>query len=242
MVFDDVRTRFAAAFVRYSGPHDLAEPVYIVRIDAQLRFDLAAHVFGPRFSAENAGTQPKFAARNTRLDDLFGQVQGVRRRAGQRGGAAVVHQLDVLGRIARRHRDDGRSEVFHPVVQTQSAREKAVAVGDREQVVARGAESRQAARDRLRPDRKIAVRVTDHRGFAGRPGRGVQPDDLRLGGGEQPVRVIVPQILLGGERQFDDVVDRVDVVGRKAHLLHFVAVERGMVVNPVHQLFEPGSL
>ncbi len=181
MVFDDVRTRFAAAFVRYSGPHDLAEPVYIVRIDAQLRFDLAAHV-----SVHGSPPRMQVRSRNSlrgRPDLMIcsARYRGVRRRAGQRGGAAVVHQLDVLGRIARRHRDDGRSEVFHPVVQTQSAREKAVAVGDREQVVARGAESRQAACDRLRPDRKIAVRVTDHRGFAGRPGRGVQPDDLRLG-------------------------------------------------------------
>ena len=153
-----------------------------------------------------------------------------------------MYQLDVLRRIAARHRNDGRPQVLHPIVQPQSAGKQTVTVRHRKDVVAVGPESAQAAGDHLRPDGQIAAGIAYHGGRARRTRRGVQAHDLRHRNGEKPVRIVIPKVLLGGKRQLDDIVHRPDIVRRHVHLLHFAAVKRRIVIDSLDELMQAFSL
>ncbi len=84
----------------------------------------------------------------------------------------------------------------------------------------------------LRPDFHVMVSIPSHRHLAGGAAGGVDLPELAHRHGEHAKGVVVAQILLVGERQLGDVLQRLNVVGRHAcfgvvflverHLLHAI--------------------
>ena len=52
MVFIEVGTVLALAFVTYTGAGNLTKPINIKCLDTQLGFNIPTHTFGPRLGAE----------------------------------------------------------------------------------------------------------------------------------------------------------------------------------------------
>ena len=67
-------------------------------------------------------------------------------------------------------------------------------------------------------------------------------DNLALGSRLQAERIIVAKVLLGGERQLDNVIDGPDIVRRQIHFLQLVTIKGDVVVNILHNLMEAFTL
>ena len=67
-------------------------------------------------------------------------------------------------------------------------------------------------------------------------------DNLALGSRLQAEWIIVAKVLLGGERQLDNIIDGPDIVRRQIHFLQLVAVEGYVVINILHNLVKAFTL
>ena len=67
-------------------------------------------------------------------------------------------------------------------------------------------------------------------------------DNLALRGCLQAKRIVVAQVLLRGEGQLMDVFNGLDVVRADVQLLKFVAVERHIVIDILHDFVKPFTL
>ena len=148
----------------------------------------------------------------------------------------------MLLRVAGRSRDHGGADHLHAVVGAETAGEEAVTIGNGEDVVPADAVGGQAAGHAFAPDADILARVTHDGGVARRAGRGVDADDFALGSGLEAEGIVVPEVLLGREGEFHDVVDGPDVIRREVHLLELVAVEGDVVIDVLHDLVEAFAL
>ena len=63
-------------------------------------------------------------------------------------------------------------------------------------------------------------------------------DDLGHGGGEHAEGVIIPDVLLGGERQPLQIVQGADVFRFHPGFVQAAAIERHQVINPLHHRLE----
>ena len=242
MVFVDVRAILLGAFVADARAHDLAQTIEVIAFEAQAVLDLRTHILRPGLGAERADPQVDLVLGNPDLLHRFGQVEGVRRGTGDARDAEVADQAGVLLGVAGRGGHDRRTHHLHTVVGTQAAREQAVAIRDGEGVLTAYAIGGQTARHTLAPDADVLAGIAHDRGITGGAGRSVDADDFALRGGLQAEGIIVPQILLGREREFHDIIDRADVAWGEVHLLELVAVERDIVVDILHNLVQPLAL
>ena len=67
-------------------------------------------------------------------------------------------------------------------------------------------------------------------------------NDFTLRGRLQAERIVVPEILLGGEGKLHDIIDGADVIGGEVHFLQLMAVERDVVIHILHNLVEAFAL
>ena len=58
----------------------------------------------------------------------------------------------------------------------------------------------------------------------------------------QAIGVVVAQVLFCGERQVNDVVDTLNVLGRQVHSLHLVAIEGSIMVHIVDKFLQAFAL
>ena len=125
---------------------------------------------------------------------------------------------------------------------TQSAGEQAIAVGHLKDVGLACSVCCEGTGEALGPCRKVLAGVPHHGRLARCPGGGVDAYDLAHRHGTEAERIIVAQVIFGGKGELDDVVDAVDVVRGDAQLLHLLAIERGVMVDTLHGLFEADAL
>ena len=242
MVLVDVGAVLQLAFVAHAGAHHLAQAIDIEALQAQALLNLLTHLLCPGLGSESAHTQFDLVFGNANLFHGLCQVKGIGRGTGNAGNPQVANQFGVLLRIAGRGRDHRSAHHLHAVVRTQAARKQAVTVGHGENVVAAHAVSGKAARHTLAPNADILAGVTHDGGVARGARRGVDADNLALGSRLQAKGIVVPKVLLGGERQFYDVIDGADIVRCQIHLLQLVAVEGYVVVNILHNLVKAFAL
>lgn len=77
MVFIEVGTVLALAFVTYTGTGNLTKPINIKCLDTQLDFNIPTHTFGPWLGAEGSHFQLKLFTGKTGVFDGICQIEGV---------------------------------------------------------------------------------------------------------------------------------------------------------------------
>ena len=92
------------------------------------------------------------------------------------------------------------------------------------------------------PHLNILSRVADNRGFTGSARGSMYPHNLIHGYGEQPKRVIIPQIVLGGKGQMAQVGQTLDITRLDPGLIHFCLIRCHGFIHPVHQFLQPFQL
>jgi len=124
----------------------------------------------------------------------------------------------------------------------QSAGEQAVAVSVVNDVVLGEARGHKTAPHELRPGVDVALRVADHGGCAGCAGRGVQAHDIAHRRGKKPEGIIVPQILLGGERKTLQIIEGFKALRRHTRPVKRLFVKTDGMVKPRGNLLESFEL
>jgi hypothetical protein len=144
----------------------------------------------------------------------------------------------LLGGLAARHRDDCRAQRFDAGVSAEAACKQPVPVGV---VYAHpGSHSRcpERASDETRPDLEVALRVTDDGRQPGRARRRVDARDLLGGHRKHAERIVLAQVILRGEGQLFEVIQRPDVVGMYAGGVELRPVVRHVRVGVTHGLLQ----
>ena len=55
-------------------------------------------------------------------------------------------------------------------------------------------------------------------------------------------RIVIPKIVFRSKRQFHNIVNAVDVIRSDSQFLHFLAVERSVMIYTLHSLFKTNAL
>ena len=221
------------ALGRDPGSAHLRQAVEVDRLDPERAIDLHAQALGPRLAAEQA----QLERAGGRIDALIGQLLGDHQRVGGRRDehlrAEVAQQLRLARRAPARDRHHRGADPLAALVKAETAREQAVAVGVVDHHAGRDAGHRHAARHQIGPRVEVRARVPDHRRPAVGSARGVQAHELLPGHREQPERVVLPQVALGGERDPRQVIERLQIVGRDdPRVMKPLGAERLAVQNP----------
>ena len=161
-------------------------------------------------------------------------MQGVRGSGGDGCRAHVLHHHDLLGGVARRGRQLHGTDFGDAVMHAQTAGEETVAVGHLHHVAGTDVADGQHTGHALRPHVEVVLRVDAHDGLSGGAAGGVDALDLIGGHSLKPEGIFVAQVILRGEGQLRDVVDRLDVFRLHAQLVHLSLVEGHVLVAPLH--------
>ncbi len=221
-----------------AGAENLRETIDVDRLKAELLLDLAAHLLGPGFSAEDTDLEAQVADVDPLFGGDLGQEETVRRGTGENRRAEVLHDHQLLAGVAAAHRDDRGPDALGTIVGAEPAGEKPVTVGVVDDVALVGAGCGEGTGHRFGPVFDVAPGVADHRRLAGRARGGVDAHDLLEGHGEEAVGVVVAHVLLEGKRQALQIVEALDLVGRDACPFKALPVKRNRGVNALHGLLQ----
>ena len=242
VVLGDVQAVAFHALAGNAGSHHFGQAVVVRGNDLELAFELLPHGVRPGFGAEQSVFQGQGVGVDPHFHHGVGDQHGVARRAHERRGLEVLHDLDLTPRVAAGDRNDRSAEPLGPVVQAEGAGEQAVVEGDLDHIVLGDAAGGQHARHEVRPGLDVVPGVAHDRGHAGRSRRSVEADDLPERQGEQPVRIVVPQIALGRKGKLAEVFERSQIVGIELDLVEFFAVKGNVLVHPAQGRLEPLEL
>src|ERR1041385_1002626 len=122
-------------------------------------------------------------------------------------------------------------------METEPAGEQAIAVGILRQHAGSAAGGTHAAGDDLGPDFDVAAAVADHGWLAGRARGGVDAQQLLARPRHKPKRIVVAQLVFGGEGKLAQVVERLEAVRMHAGLVEGALVMRDVVVDMAQRPF-----
>ena len=230
------------ALSRDARPEDLRQPVVVGGDDPELVLDLLPHPLRPRLRSEKPVLEGKRGDRDPHLLNRLGDEHRVGGSSHERRRLEVHHDLDLAGGVAARGRDDRRTDPLRPVVEAEPPGEQAVPEGDLDDVVLRHAPGGEDAGHEVAPRLDVVERVPHHGRRPRRSRGGVDADDLPHRHREQPVRVVLPKVLLRRERQPREVVERPEVLRRDPQLVELPPVEGDVPVHPVQRRLEPLQL
>jgi hypothetical protein len=148
-------------------------------------------------------------------------------------GLEILDQLHLFFGLAAGHRDHRAAQAFGAVVRAEAAGEQAVAVGDVHLVATPATGRADRARNHVGPGVDVVLGVADDGRFAGRAAGGVQSHHVVHRHGKHAVGVVVAQVGLGGEGEFRQVVEGLDVVRVHAQRIEALTVQRHIVVGVV---------
>ncbi|MOA12124.1 hypothetical protein D3C78_1320930 [compost metagenome] len=115
----------------------------------------------------------------------------------------------------------------------QTAGEQAVTVGDLHLVATPAARRADRAGDHVGPGVDVVLRVTNHGRLASGAAGGMQAHDVVHRHGKHAIGVVVAQVVLAGEREPGQVVQRFQVVRVHAQAVEALLVQRHVVVGVV---------
>jgi hypothetical protein len=138
--------------------------------------------------------------------------------------------------------NDRGADQLGAVMEAEAAGEQAVAEGDLDDVVLGDPGGGDHPGHQVGPGLDIVAGVADHGRLTGGAGRGMDPDHVTQGHGEQAVGVVVAQILLDGERQPAQVVQRADVVVVEFELLEFLLIKGDVGSHAIQRGLQPLQL
>ena len=158
--------------------------------------------------------------------EFVGDVEHVGRGDHDDGRLEVADQLHLLFGLPAGHRDHRAAELFGAVMGAEAAGEQPVAVGDVDDVARPAAGGVDRAGHQVGPHVDVGLGVADDGRLAGRAARGMDAHHLLARHGEHAVRVVVAQVLLGGEGKPREVGQRPEVVRMDAGGVEFRLVMR----------------
>ena len=120
-------------------------------------------------------------------------------------------------------------------MRTQPAGEQTVAIGHMNHVARLAARSANGARHQIGPDVDVFLGVAHHRGLARGAAGGMDARDLLTRYGKQTKRVVVAQVLLGGEGELGNISQRFQVRRVHAFGVKGFAVMRHVVIGVLHR-------
>ena len=220
------------AFHGHARSHDLGQTVHVAVLHAELAADVVAHRLGGGLGAEDhAGDREVIGGVVAHLDSGVSDVERVGRGARENVGFEVLHHLHLALGVAGGRRDDGTADGLAARMRAQTAREQAVAVGHLDGGVPRAAHHVDAAGEAVAPVLEVVLGMAHHRRLAGGARGRVDARHIVLADGEQTERVGVAHILLDDERELDEIVERLEIVGSDARLGERLTVELHVVVG-----------
>lgn len=171
------------------------------------------------------------------LPQALGDVEG-KGRGGRDARRSQVLQEEVLaGCVAGGDRDHGQPDPFRPIVETKASGEETVAEGHVQKVAGAGSGSHHGARHDFSPEIEVGRGVPDHGRLASGAGGGMQPSHLAERHCEEPERILLAQVGLGGERQMREIIERLEGVLREPSL-----IERNPGTHPRQHRAQPVEL
>ncbi len=120
----------------------------------------------------------------------------------------------------------------------QSAGEKTVSVGHLDDVFLRDTVTAQAAGNDLGEDPHIVFGVSHDCGVSRSSRRGMDPDDLVQGHGEEAEGIVITHFLLFEERDMFHVGQGFKVVGMESGLIKFIMVMLVVIIGMCKRPFE----
>jgi hypothetical protein len=159
------------------------------------------------------GSPPKWANLSGRLrgsmPSLAGRLgdgEGVAGRAYQHLGAQILDDLDLAPGVAGGGGHHRRADLLDAVVQSEAAREQAVAEGHVHGVLGLQAAGGEEAGAQVGPELQVVRRIGHEGGLAGGAGGAVDAGELLAGHGDEAQGMVTPQVVLGGEGQPAQIV------------------------------------
>ena len=226
----------------HARAEDLGQAVNVQGVEAEALFNLLTHAFGPGFRPENPHPELGLGEVHPHFLAHLRQIQGEGRGAADDGGAEVLDEHDLAAGLAAGYRDDRGAQPLGAIVDSQAAGKQAIPVSHVDDIAPVGAAGGQGPGHQLGPGFQVPLGIGHGGRLAGGAGRGVNPDDLVHGGREHAEGVVVPQVLLDGQRQQADILQRADVFRFNPHLIHAPAIERHHVVDPFHHRLQTPEL
>ena len=225
-----------------AGAEHLRQPVDVHRVDAGPRLDVLPHRLGPGLGAEDAHRQAHRARVDAFTLELLDDHLHVARRDHDDVRREIADELHLLLGLPAAHRHVGATESLRAIVRAEAAGEEAVAVGHVHDVAGAAAGGADRARDERRPHVDVGLRVADHGGLARRTRRRVHADDALARHGEHAERIVVAQILLGGEREARQVGEGVEIRRMHASQIEGAPVVRHVLVGVAQAPAQPLEL
>ena len=205
----------------------------VVRLDAEHVLDAPARILRVWFGADYERAEFRVPAG---VDALFAhhliQAGGVGRDGVHHGGAEVREELELAQGIAGGGRDREHPHPLGPVLEAETAGEHPVPGRVLEHVLRTAAHHPQATGDGFGPRLQVFLRVQDDRGIAGSAAGGVQANTSVQRNGGHPEGIRIPEILLRGERDLPEIIERPDVRRRQTGLAETLPVERRVHAMP----------
>ena len=224
MILVDVHTGLILALKSHAGAGGLRQTVNVVGLDAQIFFDVAAHLLSPGLRTEDAGLQFIVLGLVSHFLQSLTDVGRVGGGTAENGGAQIHHKLDLSVRITGGHRQGQTAHLVGAAVHTGAAGEQTVAVGNLHHVILRAAHGGDGTGTAVLPQIHVVLGVEGYHAAAGGAGGGLDAYAVGEGFCQKAVGILIPQIILLEEGQFVQILHPFDIVGGDAFFLHQRAV------------------
>ena len=119
-------------------------------------------------------------------------------------------------------------------MRTKSTGKESVSIGHLHHIARTDIANGQHTGHTLRPVVQVVLCVGANNGLAGCARRSVYALYLAHGHGLQTVRIFIAQIVLGGEGKFGYIIDGLYILGTDALLVHFLLIERYVLIASLH--------
>ena len=144
----------------------------------------------------------------------------------------------MLFSLAARHRDNGAAQTLSTIVRAQAACEQTVAIRDVHHVTGPPACCTNRACHQISPAQDVVCGVAHHRWFAGGARRRMNAHDPALRHSKHAKGVVGAQVFFGGEREFADISQHLEISRVNACCAKRQALVRHVLVDVVKRGFQ----
>ena len=209
-----------------------------MRVHVEGLFDFRAHRVGPRLGAAHGNLERGPAWVDALGAKFIKNCKHIAWCDQDDVGTEIVDQPHLPLGHAARHRHHSAAEPLGAVVQTKPAGKQPVAVASSAPACRAAAARTHRAGHDAGPRVESRAAVADHGRLAGGAGRGMDAADLVARHREHPERIILAQVVFGGEREPWQVIECLEVVRMHAGFVEGVVVVRDIAVGVAERPFQ----
>ena len=224
-ILPDMQAVLVLAFKGHARAVHLGEAVRVVGLHVEEFFDTAPEFHRIGLGPHHGDAQGKVARIFAHIAQMLAKDERIGRQDMGDRGPEVLGQLDLAARVAGAGGDGHAAQALGAEMDPQAPGEQTVTGHVLEHIITAYAYHVQAAGHEISPAVDIVLRMADgHRTARGSTGA-VHAHDLAARHAQKPRGILVPQILLGGEGNAPDIVQRRDAPGRHAGFIQTAAIE-----------------